>query len=158
MGGVLWGIPRPRLDREPPCRPGMGGTQGTPSVKDWMGYPPPIQTWDRGCLGNPPTRPGMEGYPGYPLSSKTGWGTPLLSAKRALATWRRCASCVHAGGLSCIQCNWKVRTSVVYNVYIKLIKERKVNSIVYLSGKVPLDDEALFALHRAFLLPMVTNV
>ena len=82
-----------------------------PPIQDWIGPPPSkigwatslpplIQTWDRGVPwvpsvprlnGVPPSRPGIGGVP---------W-VPPPSAKRALTTRRRCASSVHAGGLSC---------------------------------------------------------
>ena len=107
--------------------PGLAeGVPRVPPDQVWMGYPPrpgtgyphgpgmgsprtwnrvPSQTWD-GVPSQPgtryPLRPGM-GYPsrpgiGYPPDLR--WGTPPFSEH--LLRGGRYASCVHAGGLSCL--------------------------------------------------------
>ena len=126
-GGAL-GYPHPRLDGVLPISrmgypPVQTWDRGLPPIQDWMGYLP-VQTWDGGTLGYPhpkldwvpPSRPGT----GVP-PSKTGWGTPVQTWDGGVAPHSkldgipplpnqqsehllrggRCASCVHAGVLSC---------------------------------------------------------
>ena len=88
------GYPIPGLDGGGVHHPrsawaGGGGTWGIPLDQVRMGYPPP-------------PGPGM-GYPpdlgwGNPPPD-LGWGSPRHSEH--LLRGGRCASCVHAGGLSC---------------------------------------------------------
>ena len=112
----LGGYPIPGLDGVPP-RPGTGYPplqlgQGTPQT--WDVVPP--RTWDRvpsprPGTGSPPRhemgyppRPGM----GYPPD--LGWGTPTQHSEHLLRGGRN-ASCVHAGGLSCVLwCIWILMT------------------------------------------------
>ena len=110
---LLTGVGVPHLRSE------QGVPQGTPHMQDWMGYPPsaewgtpphprmdgvnPIQDWMEYPL---PIQDWMEyplpiqGWMGYP-PSKTEWGTPSHQQSEHLLSGRRCASCVHAGGLFC---------------------------------------------------------
>ena len=105
--GDTQGTPRPGQDGVPPG-PGMGyhppepGT-GYPPDQGWgipldLGWGTP-QTWDRVPPGpvppgqGIPSRPGM-GYPHPP--------PPELGHNEHLLRGGRYASCVHAGGLSCL--------------------------------------------------------
>ena len=86
-GGVpFWGIPY--LDT--PWARTVGGTQ--------VGYPPgrvPPQARTGGTqVGYPPGR--------VPHQARTGGGTQLGQQKEYSLHGRRYASCVHAGGLSCL--------------------------------------------------------
>ena len=74
---------------------------GTPQTLD--GVPP--QTWDR---VHPQTWDGVPPRPGMGYSPDLGWGIPpgpgmgYLSPTRSGLRGGRCASCVHAGRLSCL--------------------------------------------------------
>ena len=105
-----WGTPWPDLGQgsTSPSKTGWGtplaraGT-GVPPVQNWMGeYPPPSQTWDGGGYQ---LCPRLDGYP-PPPQSKTGWGKtppPHHQQSEHLLRGGRCASCVHAGELSCFK-------------------------------------------------------
>ena len=104
ISGLGRGVPR-----VPPIRSGWGSTQGTPRTWDgvpptWDGVPSPDLRW-----GTPLTWDGVPPWPemGYP---PTWDGVPPLSRyppplHSSIASTcyvaGRCASCVHAGGLSC---------------------------------------------------------
>ena len=106
LGGVTpscsWGVPPSRI------------RTGVPPVQDWMGYPLSKIGWvllhPRLDGVPPPSKTGWvppSSKTGWvPSLSKTGWGTSLHQEtdqqSEHLLRGRRCASCVHAGGLSCI--------------------------------------------------------
>ena len=79
------GYPHPRLDRVPP-------------VQDWMGYPRPRLDWV------PPSKTGwgipIQDWTGYPPPHPGLYGVPPIQGW--MLRGGRCASCVHAGGLSCL--------------------------------------------------------
>ena len=90
-----WGVPHPRSRLGVPHPSGRGYPisshgWGTPSpIHDWMGYPPPpIHDW----MGTPSPIHDWMGYP--PCQEADQQSEHLLRS-------RRCASCVHAGGLFC---------------------------------------------------------
>ena len=86
------GVPPPGMGYPPLSRPGMGVT------------PPPPQSRSRKG-GTPRSRPG-KGYPPPPPHPRRGQvqgqGVPLPEHCVYLLRIGRYASCVHAGGLSCI--------------------------------------------------------
>ena len=95
--------PHPSLDGVPPIQTGIGVPRVPPSKTGWG---TPIQTWDGGVPRVPPP------------PSNTGWGTPHQQSEHLLCS-RWCASCVHAGGLSCLKsifgnmwCNLKVTNKI----------------------------------------------
>ena len=92
------GYPILLMGGTPPFRPGMGGFLGYPPSK--IGWGTPIQTWDGGTPGTPPHRR-LDGVPPCPDLGQGGTPPPNQQNEHLLRG-RRCASCVHAGGLSCI--------------------------------------------------------
>ena len=87
------GYPQPRSGWEyPQCTPHPRLDRVLP-IQDWMGYPPyPGRDTVSLCLGLdgvPPPRPRLDAVPPTPIQ---GW----------MLRGGRCASCVHAGELSCL--------------------------------------------------------
>ena len=120
-GGIpsqVWvgGVPHPRSGRvggypsQVPLRHGMG----LPPPGPGMGYPPGWGMPLRPGTGYPPRPgtgyppgPGM-GYPpgpgtGYPPGPEMGYPPPTDQHSEHLLHGGRYASCVHAGGLSCLR-------------------------------------------------------
>ena len=109
---TLGGVPDPALDGGRGTQPSLGWG-GTQSSLGWGGYP--IQPWMGGYpnlgWGVPhPMSRGGGGYPNlgrgvpHPMSGGVTPGTtpPHRNSKHLLRLrGGRCASCVHAGGLSC---------------------------------------------------------
>ena len=109
--------PCPGLDRG--CTPGYpcpaqvpgqdGGYPGVLPVETWDGIPP-VQTWDgvpppHPDLGWGSPHPGLDGVKSLPV--RTGWVHPPPPVGRQQHSEHflrggRHASCVHAGGLSCL--------------------------------------------------------
>ena len=102
------GYPVPGLDKGEYPVPGLDG--GTSSQVRTGGGVPPFKIRMGGSqdlMGvAPPPCPGLDGV--HPSPSKTGWNTPLPNQEtdqqsEHLLRGGRCASCVHAGGLSCFK-------------------------------------------------------
>ena len=128
-GGGRGAVPHPG-GVPPPSRPGQGTPlgQGTPSIKIWPGYP------HLGMGYPPPSRPG-QGTPnpgmGYPpdlgWGTPPGWGTHLTwdgvppqteQHSEHLLRGGRYASCVHAGGLSCLLILNNTNLKTVLEIYM----------------------------------------
>ena len=107
----LWGYPIPGLDGgTPSCWQGdtpskvrTGVSWDTPQHWDWMGVSPSAVwgTPHQGLDGVPPCQ--QDGVP----SSRTGWSSPRQETDSIASTCYTAdgvplASCVHAGGLSCL--------------------------------------------------------
>ena len=100
-----WGegvVPRPGLTGGWIPHPGLTG--GTPARSDLGGYPSPQQ-------GYPPSR----GTPGSGTPPPPGAGQHM----EYLISGGRYASCVHAGGLSCVR---SVDVSVIVTVRIRRLR------------------------------------
>ena len=115
-----WGVPQPGLDGWEVPQPGLdgggypsqvwmvGGTWSTLPSQVWMvGGVPSVPPWpglDGARVPRVPPSPWLDGYSPHPPPHHDwmGYPPPPHQHSKHLLRSRRYASCVHAGGLSCI--------------------------------------------------------
>ena len=114
-----WATPRPGQDRGggylgyPQARSGQGVPRVPPGARSgWEGThdTPPRPGQDGGYLRYPPSQVRMGGYPG------TGQHMEYL------ISGGQYASCIHAGGLSCLVCLFIMPSSGTYLILYLVIK------------------------------------
>ena len=112
----LGGVPHPRSRGVPHLRSGWGGTlsqvRGVPHLRS--GYP--IPGLGGGVPGVPPIQVWMVG--GTPSQVWVGVPEPPHETEQHsehLVRGGGCASCVHAGGLSCLRCMCLMRSLLLHD-------------------------------------------